>query len=89
MTMTKKDFTLIADAINAGIENFLKDPMLTPGEASGRQPLQANSTMSERLLRIHLSQAFAEKLPYTNDSFNAEIFKRAIRDHELVTAPRR
>jgi hypothetical protein len=74
---TKKDFLLLEDAVNDGLRRFVRMPGLTrtinPDALPG----------VERMLRIALSDALAEKLKYTSDGFDPAKFKRSITDGEF------
>jgi hypothetical protein len=73
---TKKDFLLLEDAVNDGLRRFFNMPGLTRTLNPDAMP------GIERMLRIGLADALAEKLKYTSDGFDAAKFKRSITDAE-------
>jgi len=76
---TKKDFLLLEDAINDGIERFYS----LRGIRENHYKL--TDVGAENNLRHCLATAMAEKLKYTSDGFDAEKFKRSITQHDLET----
>ena len=73
---TKKDFLLLEDAVNDGLRRFFNMPGLTRSINPDALP------GVERMLRIGMADALAEKLKYTSDGFDAAKFKRSITDAE-------
>lgn len=65
------------DAINEGIVSFLMQEELLQ-----RCFKPDYMRIAERALRNHLANAFAKKLKYTSDGFDATKFKRSITEEE-------
>ena len=67
-SMSKAQFTLIEDAINEGVEKFVAHLK----ENSGHIP------NVEGWVRRFLGEAFANRLPYTNDGFDQQKFLKTV-----------
>ncbi len=82
--MTKKDFTLIGDAVNAAIKRFFEHKMLREDmdlacRATGVSFSNLHlATRIENELRAALADEFASRLAYTADDFNGERFRQGI-----------
>ena len=93
--MTKKDFTLIQDAINASIREFFEnkalrydlDNAVTVDKSLGLKDKLFLPRRIEIHMRIHLAKQFAERLRYTNDAFNADRFQLGITGASKVVNP--
>lgn len=68
--MTAKHHKLIQDAIEEGVKNFI-----------GRLPvdLESRRFVLERVLRSTMADAFASRLMYTHDKFDANKFSAFVR----------
>ena len=74
--MTKKDFTLITDAINAAIGRLL-EPGSNLREALDKLDPYIAGRAEDRI-RFAFASEFASRLPYTSDGFDPERFKQSI-----------
>ena len=70
--MTKKEFLLIEDAVNEGVEEFFKS--LTT--LKGNYPTYSETT--ETMLRKALAFALSKRLCYASNSFDEVKFRQAI-----------
>jgi hypothetical protein len=95
-SLTKKDFSLLQDAINEGVRSLFNDPTLSPhpgkqasqpeavGQSPAALPVPLMSRNAERAIRQHISDALCNRLKYTSDTFDAEKFKdKIVKDRAL------
>jgi len=74
--MTKKDFTLITDAINSAIGRLLGLETALREGLDKLDPYIAGRV--ELMVRSAFAIEFANRLPYTSDGFDPERFKQSI-----------
>lgn len=81
--MSRKHHLLIADAINEAVDTFFDSENVQSRVGKGRNSddvssLERNLNFLKKALKQQFATTFSEKLRYTHDSFEPQVFIRSV-----------